>query len=388
MEKVERSVGRRLKDIRRFIAELYEHDLHAKRVDSLAGATLGVMTSASLAVAMIGQALALARGLVTKHAIKQVDRLLSNQQIDVWDSFAYWVPHLIGARTAIVVAMDWTDFDRDGQATLALNLVTGHGRATPLLWLTVWKEELLEQRNDFEDACLARLKELVPAGCSVTILADRGFGDHKLFAYLDELGFGYVIRFRGNIHVTDATGETRPASQWVGKSGRARKLRDARVTASAAYKVGAVVCVHAKAMKEPWCLAASDGEAPTAMLVNHYAKRWTIEPCFRDAKDLRFGMGLSATRISEPTRRDRLLLINAFAMVLLTMLGAAGESLGMDRLLKSNTSKTRTHSLFRQGCMLYELIPTMPEHRLAPLMERFAQTVQQRKSFSGMFSVV
>ena len=75
-------------------------------------------------------------------------------------------------------------------------------------------------------------------------------------------------------------------------------------------------------------------------------------------------MGLGATRIDEPTRRDRLLLINAFAMVLLTLLGAAGESLGMDRLLKSNTSKTRTHSLFRQGCMLYELIPTMPDIRL------------------------
>jgi hypothetical protein len=29
-------------------------------------------------------------------------------------------------------------------------------------------------------------------------------------------------------------------------------------------------------------------------------------------------------------------------MALLTMLGAAGESLGMDRMLKSNTSKTRT----------------------------------------------
>jgi hypothetical protein len=40
----------------------------------------------------------------------------------------------------------------------------------------------------------------------------------------------------------------------------------------------------------------------------------------------------------------------------------------MDSLLKSNTSKTRTHSLFRQGCMLYELIPNMPEHRLMPLM--------------------
>src|SRR5882757_389139 len=157
-----RRLGGRLKDIRAFIDDLYGYDLHAKRVDSLAGATLGVMTSASLAVAVIGQALAQARGLVTKHAIKQVDRLLSNQNIDVWDSFARWVPHLIGARKEIVVAVDWTEFDRDGQATLALNLATGHGRATPLLWVTVWKEELSEQRNDFEDACLMRLKELVP----------------------------------------------------------------------------------------------------------------------------------------------------------------------------------------------------------------------------------
>ena len=388
MAKPERWLGGKLEDVRAFIGDVYGHDLHAKRVAALAGATLGVMTSASLAVAMIGQALAQARGLVTKHAIKQVDRLLSNQKVDVWESFAHWVPHLVGARRQIVVAMDWTDFDRDGQTTLALNLVTGHGRATPLLWLTVWKEELSERRNDYEDACLVRLSQVVPPGCAVTILADRGFGDRKLFAFLDKLGFGYVIRFRGNIHVTDAAGETRPAAEWVGKAGRARKLREARVTAAQGHPVGAVVCVHAKAMKEPWCLAASDAEASTAMLVNHYAKRWTIEPNFRDTKDLHFGMGLDATRIGEPTRRDRLLLVNAFAIVLLTMLGAAGESLGMDRLLKSNTAKTRTHSLFRQGCMLYELIPTMPEHRLSPLMARFAETVAQCRSFSGLFSVV
>ncbi len=388
MDGMERRLGRRLSEIRAFIDDVYNHDLHAKRVSSLAGAALGVMTSASLAVATIGQALAQARGLVTKHAIKQVDRLLSNQGIDVWDSFAHWVPRMVGARCKIVVAMDWTDFDGDGQATLALNLVTTHGRATPLLWLTVWKDELAEHRNAFEDACLARLKQLVPADCAVTILADRGFGDHKLFGLLDQLGFDYVIRFRGNIHVTDAAGETRPAADWVGKGGRARKLRGARVTASNGYRVGAVVCVHAKAMKEPWCLAASDAEAPTAELVNHYGKRWTIEPTFRDTKDLRFGLGLSATRVSEPMRRDRLLLINAFALVLLTMLGAAGEALGMDRLLKSNTSKTRTHSLFRQGCMLYELIPTMPEHRLAPLMARFGETVAQCAAFSGTFAVV
>jgi len=66
-----------------------------KRADSLAAATFGVMTGASLAVAMIVQALAQARGLLTKHAIKQVDRLLGNEAIDVRQTFARWVPHLL-----------------------------------------------------------------------------------------------------------------------------------------------------------------------------------------------------------------------------------------------------------------------------------------------------
>ena len=147
-----------------------------------------------------------------------------------------------------------------------------------------------------------------------------------------------------------------------------------------------MVCVQAKGMKEPWCLAASDPAATAATLVNNYARRWTIKPAFRDTKDLRFGMGLSATRIGEPARRDRLLLVSAFAMALLTMFGAVGESLGMDRLLKSNTSNTQSHSLFRQGCMLYELIPNMPQHRLAPLMAAFAQAVAPASALSGLLA--
>ena len=96
--------------------------------------------------------------------------------------------------------------------------------------------------------------------------------------------------------------------------------------------------------------------------------------------------GISATRVGDPMRRDRLLLVSAFAMALLTQLGEVGERLGMDRLLKSNTSRTRTHSLFRQGCMLYELIPTMPEHRLGPLIAAFAQALDRAGEFSGLFA--
>ena len=377
----------RVGTVHEFVSGVFGDDLHAKRVLSLSYGALGVATSASLAVAMIGHGLAQARGVADKHAIKQVDRLLSNARVAPWELFAPWVGHVVGKREKIVVAMDWTDFDADNQSTLALHAVTGHGRATPLIWLTVDKDELKNRRNDFEDACLSRLKETLPEGVAVTILADRGFGDVKLFAFLQSLGFDYAIRFRGNIHVTAADGETRLAADWVGKGGRARMLRDVEITA-ARRPVPAVVCVHAKAMKEPWCIATSLRDGAAREIVNHYAKRWTIEPGFRDEKDLRFGMGLSTLRIADPQRRDRLLLLSALAVVLLTLLGAAGESLGMDRLLKSNTSKRRTHSLFRQGCLLYDLIPNMPEARLRPLVERYAQLLKHNSLFANTFGFV
>ena len=168
----------------------------------MANGAVGVMTSVALAVWLVGQALAQARGIPPKSGIKQIDRLLSNAGVVPWDLFAAWVREVVGERREIVVAMDWTDFDADNQSTLALHLVTNHGRATPLIWLTVDKDELKNQRNDFEDACLSHLKSLLGEDVTVTILADRGFGDVKLFKFLENLGFGYVIRFRGNINVS------------------------------------------------------------------------------------------------------------------------------------------------------------------------------------------
>jgi hypothetical protein len=108
-------------------------------------------------------------------------------------------------------------------------------------------------------------------------------------------------------------------------------------------------------MKEPWCLAVGDGS-------------WTIAPSAGRSRRI------FATRRSTPRHgheralhrrsaaaRPAVSAERIRAIVLLTLLGKAGESLGLDRHLKVNTSKHRTHSLFRQGCLLYDLIPNMPE---------------------------
>jgi hypothetical protein len=59
----------------------------------------------------------------------------------------------------------------------------------------------------------------------------------------------------------------------------------------------------------------------------------------------------------------------------------------MDRHLKVNTVTTRSHSLFRQGSMLYDLIPNRPEHRLTPLAERCAAVLQQSRVFTETFAI-
>src|SRR3954468_16229537 len=230
-------------DVRAFLDSILDEDIHTKRVDSLANATLGVMTGASLGVAIIGKSLAQARGLLPKHAIKQVDRLLSNRKLEAWDIFATWVPELVGSRPRRGDGLDRLRRRR------APGAQAGHGRATPLIWLSVLKDELKDARNDYEDAGLRRLAEVLPDGLTATILA--GFADTKLFEFLTELGFGYVIRLKGNTKVSAADGTTRPAAEWIGQGGRARKLRDAAVT-EARRPVGAAVCVHARDMKEPW----------------------------------------------------------------------------------------------------------------------------------------
>ena len=63
------------------IDDIFGQDMHAKRVLSLANATLGVIESGSLAIHAIGSGLSLANGLERKHAVKQVDRLLTQGEI-------------------------------------------------------------------------------------------------------------------------------------------------------------------------------------------------------------------------------------------------------------------------------------------------------------------
>ena len=101
--------------------------------------------------------------------------------------------------------------------------MTRHGRATPLVWLTVPSSTLKRQQINYECQVLLDLAAALPSEVKVCIVADRGNGRQKLYRLLtEELKFDYVIRFRSNIIVTAADGQARAAADWVAPGGANR----------------------------------------------------------------------------------------------------------------------------------------------------------------------
>jgi len=356
--------------------ELFGGDVHAQRLASLTDGVVGVVDAGQLSIHAIGRGLAAVHGLNDKHAVKQVDRLVGNEKVDVEGLQAVWTRWVLAEQSDVFVNLDWTEFDRDKQSMLVLSVQTPHGRSTPLMWKTVDTRSLKGRRNDHEDELLVRFRDAVDESVKVTIVADRGFADQKLYTFLKEdLGFDFINRFRSIVHVTDAQGETRPAKELLGPGGRMRVFRDASVTADRT-PVPILALVQDKGMKDAWCLASSRSDLPGAQLKKRYGRRFTCEETFRDIKDMRFGMGMDWKPVSTTSRRDRLMLLAVLALHLLTLLGAAGERAGLDRLLKTNTSAKRQLSLVRQGRRWYELLPTMPLERLTPLVAAYREILR------------
>ena len=336
--------------VHKFVQDLVGETLHPKQVDSVAHAVVGAIHTDVASITVIGRAAARAREVSEKHSIKQVDRLLANSKVDAFEVMQHVVPVLVAGRSRIVVAVDWTEFASNGHSTVAVSMITEHGRATPLMWLTVATKKLKKRRSQFEDRVLWRLRLALPEHVHVTVLADRGFADTGLFWTLQEkMRFDYVIRFKAGTFVESADGDARPAGEWVPSNGQAKRLIQPLMTRKR-RRVPAVVCVKRAGMKDSWCLVTSLKDATAEDIVQLYGCRFDIEHTFRDQKDWRFGLALDHMTLGTPGRRDRMLLVLAQATMFSVIVGAAGERLGLDRTLRANTeTRKRTHSLLRQG---------------------------------------
>jgi hypothetical protein len=92
------------------------------------------------------------------------------------------------------------------------------------------------------------------------------------------------------------------------------------------------------------------------------------------------------TVVTRNDRRDLLFLLAVLAHALLTLLGKAGQEWGMERML--GATRPGGISLFRQGLLLWDLLPRMREDRLRALIRRFGELLRQHVPFTGILGVL
>jgi hypothetical protein len=263
---------------------------------------------------------ALPGSTAAKHRIKRVWRFCDNHRVHVADVMPAVVRRLTRKRSKpLLVALDWTDI-RSFHTLMAAAVLKG--RAVPLLWASYTDGQLFRSQNSFEEGLLRLLVSMLPDGVRVILLADRGFGRTELARTCQGLGVRFLIRIKPDVTVAHPS-YTGKLCDYPIKKGVWRVLAGCQYRSDRAVTLNVVIRwkkgLPAK-RDEPWFLMTDLG-GNAVQLTNLYARRMAVEELFRDGKDGRYGLGLRQTQVTTTARLDRLILILALALILLTGLG-------------------------------------------------------------------
>lgn len=332
--------------------------LHAKLAEAVKVAVNAALKGGHLSLSLLARSVESTTAM--RHRIKRIDRLLGNRALhyareDIYRQVAaQW---LAGLDQALVV-VDWSDATTDQRWHLLRASVAVEGRS-----VTVY-EEVHPQRALGSRAVhrrfLKRLATVLPPGCKPIIMSDAGFHS-TWFDLVAECHWQWIGRIRGKDMVSIAGGPWQRCSALqalaktdaqafpdvlyvrsnptacrlvlVKRKAKGRKRLNRMGKRSRAH----TSLKSARRAREPWLLACSPdlaGAIPEA-IVSLYAKRMRIEESFRDLKNERGGLGLSATHSRTDRRLEVLLLIGHLTGWLMRLIGECAQQCHMETQFQS-----------------------------------------------------
>ena len=131
---------------------------------------------------------------------RQFVRWLKNAKIEhaqiypnlVKAAFAKWGRHKISL--ALDSSSLWDEF-----VIVRIALIY-RGRALPLSWIVLKQQSTMVAFEKYKQI-LKDAAAVLPKGCSVVLLADRGFDDNDLFCAARDLGWGFRIRLKKSLRI-------------------------------------------------------------------------------------------------------------------------------------------------------------------------------------------
>lgn len=199
--------------------------------------------------------------------------------------------------------------------------VVAHGRAIPLLWQTLDHPSASVSAEVVMDL-LQRADLLLAEFSSITVLADRGFPSAELIGWFaGRSRWNYVMRLRADtwIHGTAAPMGCEVRRLRLAR-GHCRGFRDVQLWGDGRQRANLLLARPVGlAAAEPWYLVSNLD--PNLDLVWAYGQRFCCEQLFRDQKSGIFQ--LENSRLRDPARIDRLLLVVAIAVLVSSLQGYA-----------------------------------------------------------------
>jgi hypothetical protein len=147
------------------------------------------------------------RAQYAQSTVRRFRRWLDNDRIEsvalygplIQHALAEWGAHVLSV--ALDTSMLWNT-----DCMIRLSVIY-RGRAVPLVW-DVLQHGSAQVSHKADQDLLERAALLVPRGCQVVFLADRGFADTELMAHLRRLGWHFRMRMK--------------TSFWLSRRGRPR----------------------------------------------------------------------------------------------------------------------------------------------------------------------
>jgi len=291
------------------------------------------------------------------HNLKRVWRFVSNERIQMDSSKEVVARRLIRQlhhrlqikpKQYLQIIIDWTSV---WPYQVLQALIPVDGRAVPVLSLAVHKSDLTCNQNTLEQLFISSLRRCADKQWRVVIVADRGFGRTELLRFIDQQGFGFVIRVKGDA--------------WI-KAGRYRgKLRDYKLAVGQCFKLSNVVyhktkqyrvkvvlnCARIKGKDCSWLLATNLG-LTSGQIVSIYKQRFWCEESFRDQKQ---EFELEAVRVEKAARLENLLLALAIVVMILAVIGMRGKKLGYAEKYSTRKNKQEVMAWIQIAlCLLRE----------------------------------
>jgi hypothetical protein len=319
------SLARMLRPWRRELQDLLP-DLHGHQRAAVVDAVLAMMEAGHCQLSRL--ACVMRRGARVPSSERRLQRLVANERLEVHQAVTRLARLILADPGPLTLILDETPQANHLRAMKLCRQMCG--RALPVVWYCYRPEAPPMRMDQLILDLFQRTANLLPQGVHPTLLADRGLAWPTVVDFCTAAGWHYVLRIQHHTRVRFADGRTVQAGQLLYK-GKKWWCGKVEVFKKARWRRTHLVAYRGAGHKEPWLLITD--LPPNRARVRQYALRMHVEQGFRDEKS--HGLQWNQSRIRDPRHANRLLLLIAFALRLLVILGqrllSTGQSIYFER---------------------------------------------------------